>query len=85
MAAAGPGNRLRRHRPGTRMERNRSPLPSDAFSDASTDSNPITHPLRERAGGEHLTGDARCSENDRRLRIRTASLILGTLAQGFEL
>ncbi|MCK1638040.1 hypothetical protein IVA95_10625 [Bradyrhizobium sp. 157] len=54
------------------MERDRSPLSSGAFSDA--DSNPITHPLREREGGEHLSGEAHRSNNDRRLRIRTAGL-----------
>jgi len=34
------------------------------------------YPLREREGGEHVTGEAGRSENDRRLRIRTAGLIL---------
>jgi hypothetical protein len=66
------------------MERDRSPLSSDAFNHASADSDPITHPLREREGGEHLTGEAHRSENDRRLRIRKACLILGTRAQGFD-
>src|SRR3979411_762314 len=77
IAAAGAGNRLKRPRPDARMERDLSPLPPDAFRDASANSNPITHPLREHGGGEHVTGEARRSENDRRLRIRTAGLILG--------
>src|SRR6266581_1989731 len=70
IAAAGTGKRLKRHRPGTRMERNRSPLSPDAFRHASANSDPITHPLRVREGGEHLLGGAHRSENDRRLRIR---------------
>ena len=71
-------------RPGTRLERDRSPLPSDALSDASANSDPITHPLRGCEGGEHLTGEAHRSENDRRLRIRKAGLILGKRAQSFD-
>src|SRR5438128_1654221 len=77
IAATGAGNRLRRPRPDARMERDLSPLPPGAFRDASANSNPIPHPLREHEGGEHVTGEARRSENDRRLRIRTAGLILG--------
>jgi hypothetical protein len=39
--------------------------------------------LRELEAGEHLMGETHRSENDRRLRIRKACLILGTRAQGF--
>src|SRR6185503_1590038 len=82
-AAAGTGNRLKRHRPGTRMKRDCSPLRLDASNHASANSNPITHPLRECEGGEHLMGKTHRSKDDRRLRIRKACLILGTRAQGF--
>jgi hypothetical protein len=44
------------------------------LSDASANSDPITHPLRGCEGGEHLTGEAHRSENDRRLRIGKAGL-----------
>src|SRR5689334_16040455 len=55
IAAAGAGKRLKRRRPNTRMERNRSPLLflSNASNPAISNSDPITHPLREREGGEH--------------------------------
>jgi hypothetical protein len=65
------------------MERDRSPLLPDRINIAISNSDPITHPLRELEDGEHLTGEAHRSENDRRLRIRTACLILGTRGARF--
>src|SRR6185312_15153612 len=56
IAATGMGSALKRHRPGTRMvESDRSPLLLDTFNHAKADSDPITHPLREREGG--VTGE----------------------------
>jgi hypothetical protein len=60
------------------VEQDRSTPLLDTFNHAKADADPITHPLREREGGEHVTGEAHRSENDRRLRIGTAGLILGT-------
>jgi hypothetical protein len=65
------------------VERDRSPPLLDTCNHAKADSDPITHPLREREGGEHVTGEAHRSENDRRLRIGTAGLILGTRGARF--
>jgi len=65
------------------VERDRSPPLLDTFNHAEADSDPITHTLREREGGEHVTGEAHRSENDRRLRIGTAGLILGTRGARF--
>src|SRR5215212_4871132 len=76
MAATGAGSRLKRRRPRTRMKRHRSPFLPDAY-DAISNPDPITHALRECEGGEHLRGKTHRSKNDRRLRIRTAGLILG--------
>jgi hypothetical protein len=80
---ADAGRMLKRRRPDTRIEQNRSPLLSDASNPAISNSDPIIHALRECEGGEHLMGKTHRSKNDRRLRIRTAGLILGTRAQGF--
>jgi hypothetical protein len=63
------------------VESDRSPLLLDTFNHAKADSDPITHPLREREGG--VTGEAHRSEDDRRLRIGTAGLILGTRGARF--
>jgi hypothetical protein len=65
------------------IEPDRLPLSPDIFTHANSEPVPVTHPLREREGGEPVTGKARRLESDRRLRIRTAGLIVGTRAQGF--
>ena len=86
IAATGPGKTLKRRGPIALPERVCSPSPPAVFSRASANLDPITQliPCGCAENGEHFRSRAHRSENDRRLRIGTAGLILGARAQGVD-